>query len=75
MWFGREAELHCCIPASASKPHGKSPAEAGPLKFGCCFRRYFLLEPESDDVLWFAAGWLAIDEFPLCEGDCPVVFD
>ena len=35
--------------------------------------RYCLLEPEPDDepgeVLWFALGWPAVDELPLCEGD------
>jgi hypothetical protein len=31
-----------------------------------------LFEPEPDDelgdLLWFALGWLAVDELPVCDG-------
>ena len=50
----------------------RSPAETGLLGLACDLGRQFFLEPESDDgdgdVLWFALGWLAVDELPLCEG-------
>ena len=53
----------------------KSPALAGLLAFWPTSRAgYFLLEPEPDaepgEVLWFARGWLAVEEeLLLCEGD------
>ena len=50
--------------------HG-APRDAGLL--GRSRGDYFLLEPEPEEelgeVLWFALGWLAVDELPLCEGD------
>lgn len=50
-----------------------APPKRGPSGWPADLGRQFLLEPEPDDgdgdVLWFALGWLAVDELPLCEGD------
>ena len=49
-----------------------APPKRGPSGWPADLGRQFFLEPESDDgggeVLWFALGWLAVDELPLCEG-------
>lgn len=70
MSLGLFPHLRWFRPQSRSTEKG-APREAGLL----CRSRgdYFLLEPEPEeepgDVLWFAVGWLAVDELPLCEGD------